>query len=832
MGQNLNFMKNFRIILFFVCLFLTAHSFHSFGTRIFGSQLSYQWVSGNTFTLELVVYRDCGSALNIGNRQRIYFSSFSCRPVQDSINMVQVGQAIDISPLCKREPSTCNGGTNLGVQKFKYVGTVTLPNRCPDWVFYFRQCNRSLNIGNLLNPQNNCIYVEARLNNLLAQSNSSAKVGNDPIAYLCQGQQAEINPGIIDQNGDILKIELVSPRTNSIIPNVADQNVVPYNAGYSAINPLKSQNGFGFDNNTGTINFTPTEEIVGQVAFRITELRAGRFVGSTMIDFPILVRSCENLLPILTGFDGGTSFEKLVCIGDSLNTQILAFDSNRIDTLTMSWSNKPIGVVFKANKGIAKANLDIKWETLFADTGNKIFTVTATDDRCPAIGSTTKTYTLKVRYKPTISSLSDTFIACGAIVPISARVVIGQAPYSYSWPGRNNTTQIINVGHGNYTARITDLTGCYAENTIRLLGSSLSGAIITDTSCLVEGVQLTAVPSSPNQNLVFNFEWTFPPETQIYTGATVRRRFQTSGNKNVILNISSSDNCRTTVLSTINVCSPPAITSRYAPNVCQGKEVRIGVGALNFLERCATSRIEVLLKESNWRTFPINGEQIFPPDSLKPDSNTFEITTRSLNNCKNQKEFKFKVRPSPGVRISPNRSYIQYNCFKPDTTIYIRIFKESRFFTDSIWGVIIMNDTVIKISGTRNDTLHYTLRVRKPTFINIIGYIEGNCFANQFITYFPVANAQINISSHCRASDLVKLNPVFPKQKLVSFGTVLGNGSQSTDSTMTVFYPPNKLYYGSFRVEDSLGWRYYPICDRYPITRFYGCYFRGYYLQR
>ena len=798
-------MRDFKLTLLCAICACFSFNFNSFGTRIMGAEMSYKWVSGNTFSFELMVYRDCGSQLGISNRQKIFFSSFSCRPTQDSINMILSGPPEDISPLCKREPSSCEGGTNQGVQRYKYIGTVTLTDNCSDWVFYYRPCNRSSKIGTILSPDLNCLYIETRLNNLLAPNNSSAKTSSSPIAYLCSGQPVNLNAGITDANGDGLKFQLVTPRTNTQVPNVVDLNVVKYKPGFSATSPMPSQNGFVFDSTTGQLSFAPNQEIIGQIAIKITEFRSGKIVGTSLIDIPVLVRSCENQLPTISGFDNGTSYEKLVCIGDSLDSEITALDENGEDSLQMNWNFGLLNGDFESESDQALTKGRLSWKPTLEDTGTKTFTITASDDRCPAIGSTTKVYTLRVKEKPTISNYNDTILPCGATIPISVSVLTGKAPFAFSWPGRNDNTPTIVVSHGKYTARVTDATGCFAEDTININGSSFSGYIKIDTSCVVEGVQLTASSFTQDSTLTFQYSWTFPPETTTYAGEVVRRTFPSSGERNVVLTITSSDNCSITIPSTFKVCDPPPALAQYAPNVCQGQPFRIGCGIPGIGGWCGAAVICVFLKERNWVTFPPGGVQILPPDSLKPDSNTFEIRTYSVSKCKNVKRFKFKVKASPKVKTFPDVGLIRFNCNKPDTTILVKIFKDFRFVNDSIWGKIELSDTIIKLPKTKEDTIFYTLKVSKPGPIFITGIMDNNCLFYKSINYEPLAMAYINTSPHCNPGDSIRLYPGFYTDRFKSYNINLGNGDQTTDSTIKILYPPNGLFNGYFAVEDSVG---------------------------
>jgi hypothetical protein len=212
----------------------------------------------------------------------------------------------------------------------------------------------------------------------------------------------------------------------------------------------------------------------------------------------------------------------------------------------------------------------------------------------------------------------------------------------------------------------------------------------------VEGVQLTGVAVSSNAGITYKMEWTFPPENQTFVGATIRRRFQTSGNKNVILKITGSDSCTITIIKQIKVCDPPPVVAQFAPNVCLGRPLTVGVGSVAASDVCQTSKIEFYLIASNWLLFPTIGSVTLPPDSLRPDSNTFRVTTFSPNNCKNQKQFRI-IRPTKVLSINSNLISEWLN--KAKTGVDIHINPAANFspiglqwFVDSFIK-ILMNDS-------------------------------------------------------------------------------------------------------------------------------------------
>jgi gliding motility-associated-like protein len=801
-------MRKAKLFLFKVLiLFFISNS--SKATHVIGAEISYRWVSGNTFKVELSVFRDCASPVNIANRQKVYYSAFSCQPTQDSISMVQTGPPIDVSPICSRAISNCKGGTNPGIQKYRFEGSVTLPAQCSDWVFYYRECNRSANIGTVVAPQNSCLYIEARLNNLLAPNNSSPRFSNDPVSYLCVGQEVNVNPGVIDPDGDQLRFRLVNPRSNSIIPNITDANVVKFKPEFSATNPLPTQNGFLFDSLTGQASFVPSSQIVGVTAIRISEFRNGKLIGSTMQDIQWVIKSCQNSLPVLSGFDNGSLFEKLVCLGDTLDTQFTATDASLADSIKLTWNfGVPNGEFTSDTSSLGNNSARLKFVPTLFDTGNYVFTITAKDNNCPNTGGTTMSYLLKVREKPTATFSLDTTIPCGATIPILISELTGRQPFNYSWAGRPETTAQITVGHGSYTGTLTDATGCSISKTILVKGSSINGMVLVDTSCLIEGVQLRALATSTLPNVSFTYQWTILPEVQGDTGIIFRKKFTTQGPKSGTLKINSSDNCTIDIPFDFIVCPPPPVLATYAPNVCMGQQIRIGCGIPGLGGYCGALLICIKLERTTFVSFPTNGSVTIPGDSLRPDSNIFQVITTSFNGCRNSARFKFKVKPSPGIRILPNASGYAFNCNAPDTTILVKIFKDYRFPEDSLWGRITYADTTIDIPKTINDTIFYRLRMRKPGVVVATGIMASNCRQSAFFSYLPLANAAISVSNPCREIDTTYLGNNGFTPSISHFRTFIPGVLNDTSlSALKIPFPPNLYYNGYFMVEDTNGCR-------------------------
>src|SRR5882757_1028004 len=105
----------FPAILFLVSLFYTQQCF---ANHVFGGELLYKYVSGNTYTLTLTLYGDCGTsnpgAFNLLPIDtpliRVYHGNY-----QDSFHVILrpvANNGVEVSPVCPGQLSntTCNGG--------------------------------------------------------------------------------------------------------------------------------------------------------------------------------------------------------------------------------------------------------------------------------------------------------------------------------------------------------------------------------------------------------------------------------------------------------------------------------------------------------------------------------------------------------------------------------------------------------------------------------------------------------------------------------------------------------------------------------------------------
>ena len=136
------------------------------------------------------------------------------------------------------------------------------------------------------------------------------------------------------------------------------------------------------------------------------------------------------------------------------------------------------------------------------------YTIDVTDNNgCTATGNTSITSGSSL----TINTSSDTILCLGSSVQLSAQVVGGTGPYSFSWsPGgeTSNTITVSPVTNTTYSVSATDATGCNAgPATIQVdLAAPIQFSHTPDTSmCNGKTATLYAIDNF-NQNL--QFTWT------------------------------------------------------------------------------------------------------------------------------------------------------------------------------------------------------------------------------------------------------------------------------------------------------------------------------------
>ena len=384
-----------------ICLVLLFEN-KANATHIMGADLSFKCLSNDTIEFNLSLYRDCspGSSQMQGSYDIIISSS--C--FNSSVTVFQVGNAIEVSPLCPLQisNSTCNGGTLPGVQQYKYTGKIHLPTPCSDYLFYWESCCRNGAITNIFDPLSTGVRVEATWNKTQAGCDNSPAFSALPVPYICQGQLVNYNNGGYDPDGDSLVYTLVTPLSSSTATQVFQYNS-PFNAAY----PLTTPSGtVGFNPGTGQITMTASNLEITCLAVRIEEYRNDTLIGSVMRDIQVVVLNCNNLAPeqVLNNFEnlqggvitGPNVIE--VCPGSTMSFDVFSHDpdGNNLSLFSNIATVLNGGTYTVTQFSADSAKVHVVWTPSGIDTGNYVITVTMNDDACPVYGQAAYSFVINV----------------------------------------------------------------------------------------------------------------------------------------------------------------------------------------------------------------------------------------------------------------------------------------------------------------------------------------------------------------------------------------------------------------------------------------------------
>ena len=435
-----------QIILALGAIFLLALTpYMSRASHAAGGEISYEWVSDSTYRVYFKFYRDCGGA-NAPNTVALCYHN-SCTSYSNTVTMTRITKLPDsttngspVSTGCAGVGTKCSSSTSPipGYAEWWYTATVTLPSRCNYWNFsaFVNARNPSVNIFG------GSMYVEATLNNLVAQGNSSPYFSVKPVPSVCINQSYTYNNGGVDPDSDSLVFEMASPITGSgscpyTTSTIAFRSGSPsYN---TTNNPIQTNNSFVLDTITGQMTFKPSLTGAATLTTRIKEYRNGVLIGTVMRDIQIQVISCTVTAPVVStvsnSISGGTYVNGRVeaCAGVAM-TFCYDMVSTNSSAILIATDNHNAAAPGSSVTYVGQQTDSIRgcfsWTPGTVDTGLRVFTVTVKDSTCNSPGVlVSQTFVLPIYIWPITDILKDTILCYGDTVQLTA---VGGSNFTWS----------------------------------------------------------------------------------------------------------------------------------------------------------------------------------------------------------------------------------------------------------------------------------------------------------------------------------------------------------------------------------------------------------------
>ena len=777
-----------------------------FASHIVAADMTYRATGlPNQYEFTLTLYRDCGSAIAMADTQRIYFNSLSVSPTQIATLLSIVGQAVDVSPSCPSQPSQCRGGTNAGVERYIYKGTLTLPAVAPDWVIYYRECNRSNSIETILNPGSSCLYIEAGINNRDAPGNSSPTFGNDAASFICAQQDVTLNSAANDPDNDRLIFRLTTPRTNA--PSPVDPGLVDFLSPFTAANPLPTTAGFLLDSLTGMMSFHAQRTVRAVTAQLIEEYRRGRLIGYIMRDQQLIVQDCNNALPRLAGINGTANRSITICANTNTVLNFHAADADARDSVKIISSALPLGAGFFSAPALGSTGTDasFQWTPTSADTGTRYLTLTTTDNSCPRSGTTSTTYSIRVIPGPLAQLRTDTTLTCGTYIPITVRFSGGTAPYRVSWLGITDTARSLHLSTGIYTVTVTDANGCASSDEVNLGNPVMQVNFRADSVCAGDTAALIAVVTGIPPGYPLQYEWTFPGN---YTSTLARPHFAFGalpGSFPVLLRITGPNGCQVTVAKRITTCRAPLISPFITGPRCQGDPIRLNISVFDGPGVCHANAYAITLNRLGTvlgSALPLN----IPPNLQIAGVNSAVVAVSTLSGCIATKNITFNLDPKPQIFIRPQAFY--FRCDRPDTSFKVKVWRPDTSVHMGYQVQVTGRDTNFTTPYLTADTSYFTIPVRHVQTVTVTAKFTNGCTQVASAQVLFPFSARITSTPYCHAGDTVRLSKaVYAHWPINYFRWGLGNGDTSSQASPVPSYLPDSIFNISLILRDSTGCR-------------------------
>ncbi len=539
-----------KLITSLLVLFALAWSYDASASHVAGADITYRCLGGDTYEIQLNVFRDCGgigygstsvaitgvgtNCTSGGNRNISITLTKVTTPLiiaGDTISANGRG-AFEVSQLCATAlaQSRCKGSASYpGMEQYIFRGTVVLPAAC-NWTFYRNiVCCRNGNI----NLNSSSSSVAATLNNKIDTCNSSPKFAAQPIPYVCAGRTIVYNFGVTEPDGDSLVFAFDCGYQTYPNANI-------FSTPYSCTSPIP---GITINSRNGKVTFTPTITGNWVIVVKVSEYdrATGTLIGTVLRDILVVVQTCNNNPPhtaqtapsrptpgTIYNFTGtGQLIDSVsveVCIGETFNFDVLFSDPDNNDSLSLRTNITSIfpGATFSYTYPNAPSSYDtviahVAWTAVPVNGLFYPFFIEANDNACPIPALFYATFSVTI-VESTYAGPDITICQNSQSANIT---VVGGNQFNWSaLPGGsgisvpsnfscdtcknvsaspNVTTTYVVVSNLSSTCKNRDTI------TVRVVPDFTLTVTPDDTICNIDTFQLSALTSDPTQN--YTYKW-------------------------------------------------------------------------------------------------------------------------------------------------------------------------------------------------------------------------------------------------------------------------------------------------------------------------------------
>ena len=395
-------------------------------THIVGGGFDLQWLTGNTYQLTLVVYRDCTSETDFNKNVYVGIYDKKTNVRKDSIGIPR-GLVTKINPSFAQCVVAVPGCSEKAI----YTRTITLSptkyNNTAGYYLSWERCCRNHIIQNIQQPGDASMAFYAEIPSPAVYLNSTPRLVVNPFTVLCVDNLFNYDITYNDANGDSLVYDLITPLNGTLSKNNPNDdqfnnrpilNPGPYDditwlPGFSSTEQIKGDPALSINPQTGELTVKPSQAGVFVVGIRVTEYRNGIKIGLVHLELQFLVVNClTNSFPDVTMYQNGNAVKvdtMYVTIPNQLKFGISAYDADSIDTVYVTHNLDSTDLqYFTSTESRSTSNATYNW-TLQSYCGleNKAvkkFTLTVKDRGCPIPKTSQRSFYVKTLPMPTLPS--------------------------------------------------------------------------------------------------------------------------------------------------------------------------------------------------------------------------------------------------------------------------------------------------------------------------------------------------------------------------------------------------------------------------------------------
>ena len=300
------FMKSIRTLLAFLMLTMAGLTVQA--SHIIGGEIYYVCTGPNTYTVTLVLYRDCTSFTGFDNPAYLGVYDEDGNLI-DNVPMsppdiIDIPIEVD-NPCLVVPPGLC-------IEQAIYVEEITLPDDGQTYDLVYQRCCRNAGIVNIEIPDDTgSTYWQQIPPGEDAECNNSPVFNNYPPSVICVSDPINFDHSATDPDGDSLAYKFYTPYAGASPfdpapspPPPPPYDPVDWETGYDITYPIDASPAFAIDVNTGLLTGTATDE--GRYVFGVVveEWRDGVLLGEHIRDFQFNVELCEPTIESVLGVEG------------------------------------------------------------------------------------------------------------------------------------------------------------------------------------------------------------------------------------------------------------------------------------------------------------------------------------------------------------------------------------------------------------------------------------------------------------------------------------------------------------------------------------------------